>query len=194
MSYLILKFIPKDPWKGIVEGNGVAPKKLDPIAAANLIDLNQLPADTSTGDANSLGFTINTRVGNLILPLFPISSSCDMFQQTCNALNPIAYSGCQDPDPLKVINKLQAGCISYSEYSTVRVGGPKYGVGSGACLFAFSFERSSAVNVGGLSSNNARILSVEVNNMARAAQFQCIASVCYLQVANVSNENVVINK
>jgi hypothetical protein len=117
-----------------------------------------------------------------------------MFQQTCNALNPIAYSGCQDPDPLKVINKLQAGCISYSEYSTVRVGGPKYGVGSGACLFAFSFERSSAVNVGGLSSNNARILSVEVNNMARAAQFQCIASVCYLQVANVSNENVVINK
>jgi hypothetical protein len=195
MSYLILKFIPKDPWTGIVEELGVAPKKLDPIAAANLIDLNQLPGDVSpSGDANSLNFTINTRVGNLILPLFPISSACDMYQQTCNALNPIAYSGCQDPDPLRVINKLQAGCISYSEYSTVRVGGPKYGIGSGACLFAFSFERSSAVNVGGLSSNNARILSVEVNNMARAAQFQCIASVCYLQVANVSNENVVINK
>jgi hypothetical protein len=194
MSYLILKFIPKDPWKGIVESLGVAPKKLDPIAAANLIDLNGLPADTSTGDANSLGFTMQVRLGNLIMPLMPISSATDIFQQSCNALNPIAYSGCQDPDPLKVINKLQAGCISYSEYSTVRVGGPKYGVGSGACLFAFSFERASAVNVGGLSSNNARILSVEVNNMARAAQFQCIASVCYLQVANCSNENVVINK
>jgi hypothetical protein len=194
MSYLILKFIPKDPWKGIVESLGVAPKKLDPIAAANLIDLNGLPADTSTGDANSLGFTIQCRLGNLIMPLMPISSATDMYQQTCNALNPISYSGCQDPDPLKVINKLQAGCISYSEYSTVRVGGPKYGVGSGACLFAFSFERASAVNVGGLSSNNARVLSIEINNMARAAQFQCIASVCYLQVANCSNENVVINK
>jgi len=194
MSYLILKFIPKDPWKGIVESLGVAPKKLDPIAAANLIDLNGLPGDTSTGDANALGFTIQVRLGNLIMPLFPVSSAVDMFQQTCNTLNPISYSGCQDPDPLKVINKLQAGCISYSDYSTVRASGPKYGVGTGGCLFAFSFERASAVNVGGLSSNNARILSCEINNMARASQFQCIASVCYLQVANVSNENVVINK
>jgi len=200
MSYLILKFIPKNPWKGFIENGGVAPSKYDPMAAANLIDLNGSVASAGSGDANSLFFTINTRVGNLILPLFPISTATDMFQQTCNALNPIAYSGCQDPDPLRVINKLQGGVISYSEYSNV-VRAPvdvpattKYGVGTGGCLFAFSFERSSAVNVGGLSSNNARILSVEVNNMARASDFQCIASVCYLQVANVSNENVVINK
>jgi hypothetical protein len=92
------------------------------------------------------------------------------------------------------------GNISYSEYSkvtTVTIGQTvktRYGVGSGGCLYAFSFERASAVNIGGLSSNNARVLSVEVNNMARASDFQCIASVCYLQVANVSNENVVINK
>jgi len=204
MSYLILKFIPKNPWKGYIEGAGgeagVAPNKYDPIAAANLIDLNQLPADASTGDANSLGFTIQCRLGNLILPLFGISSATDMFQQTCNALNPIAYSGCQDPDPLRVINRLQGGTLSFSEYNRVArapVLNPSrnaYGVGTGGCLFAFSFERSSAVNIGSLSTNNARVLSIEVNNMARAAQFQCIASVCYLQVANVSNENVVINK
>jgi hypothetical protein len=204
MSYLILKFIPKNPWKGYIEGAGaeagVAPYKWDPIAAANLIDLNGGVASAGSGDANSLFFTIQCRLGNLIMPLMPISSATDMYQQTANALNPISYSGCQDPDPLKVINKLQAGCISYSEYSKVArapVLNPSrtaYGVGTGACLFAFSFERASAVNVGGLSSNNARILSVEVNNMAQASNFQCIASVCYLQVANVSNENVVINK
>jgi hypothetical protein len=194
MSYLILKFIPKNPWKGFLEGSGIAPSKYDPMAAANLIDLNGGTSTNATGDPNSLFMTFQCRLGNLILPLMPISSATDMFQQTCNALNPISYSGCQDPDPLKVINKLQAGCISYSEYSTVRATGPRYGVGTGGCLFAFSFERASAVNVGGLSSNNARILSVEVNNMAQASQFQCIASVCYLQVANVSNENVVINK
>lgn len=200
MSYLVLKFIPKNPWKGYVEGadanKGVAPYKYDPMAAANLIDLNGTTAVAATGDSNSLGFTMQVRLGNLILPLFPVSSAVDMYQQTANCLNPISYSGCQDPDPLKVINKLMGGTISYSEYSSVNKVGEdtKYGVGSGGCLFAFSFERASAVNVGGLSSNNARILSVEVNNMAQAAQFQCIASVCYLQVANVSNENVIINK
>jgi len=200
MSYLILKFIPKNPWKGFIEGegtaNGVAPNKYDPMAAANLIDLNGGVNTAGTGDANSLFMTMQVRLGNLILPLFPVSSATDMFQQTVNCLNPISYSGCQDPDPLRVINKLQGGTLSFSEYSKVGIVNSvtKYGVGTGACLFAFSFERSSAVNVGGLSSNNARVLSVEVNNMAQASQFQCIASVCYLQVANVSNENVVINK
>jgi len=163
-------------------------------------DLNGSVGSAGSGDANSLFFTINTRVGNLILPLFPISTATDMFQQTCNALNPIAYSGCQDPDPLRVINKLQGGTLSFSEYSRVArapVLNPvrnAYGVGTGGCLFAFSFERSSAVNIGSLSTNNARVLSIEVNNMARATDFQCIASVVYLQVANCSNENVVINK
>ena len=199
-----MKSIPKNPWKGFIEGadtaNGVAPYKYDPMAAANLIDLNGGVNSAGTGDANSLGFTLNCRLGNLILPLFPVSSSVDIYQNTANALNPISYSGCQDPDPLRVINKLQGGVISYSEYSKVglvTVGEAKqtrYGVGTGGCLFAFSFERASAVNVGGLSSNNARILSVEVNNMAQASSFQCIASVTYLQVANVSNENIVINK
>jgi hypothetical protein len=200
MSYLILKMIPKNPWKGYIEGegtaNGVAPNKYDPMAAANLIDLNGGVNTAGSGDPNSLFMNLTVRLGNLILPLFPVSSATDMFQQTVNCLNPISYSGCQDPDPLKVINKLQAGCISYSEYSSVtKVGNDvKYGVGSGGCLFAFSFERASAVNIGGLSSNNARILSVEVNNMTDASKFQCIASVSYLQCANVSNENIVVNK
>lgn len=204
MSHLILKFIPKNPWKGYIEGAGgdagVAPNKYDPMAAANLIDLNGRVASAGSGDANALGFTMQVRLGNLIMPLFPVSSAVDMFQQSTNTLNPISYSGCQDPDPLKVINKLQGGVLSYSEYSRVArapVLNPSrtaYGVGTGGCLFAFSFERASAVNVGGLSSNNARVLSVEVNNMAQASSFQCIASVCYLQVANVSNENIVINK
>jgi len=210
MSYVLLKFIPKNPWKGFVEGSdadpnnnlkGVAPNKYDPMAAANLIDLNGgANVDATTGDANSLGFTIQCRLGNLILPLFPISTACDMFQQSANTLNPISYSGCSDPDPLKVKNKLMAGCVSFSDFNKVNnvtIGEAikrRFGVGSGACLFGFSFERASAVNIGGLSSNNARVLSIEVNNMAAATNFQCIASVCYLQVANVSNENVVINK
>jgi hypothetical protein len=177
ISSLVLKFVPK--------------VKNDPVAAASILELSG-----PITDSNALGFSVQVRLGNLVLPLFPVSSACDMYQQTCNALNPISYSGCDDPDPLKTINKLQAGCISYAEYSQVLANsqGGKKGLGTGATLFGFSFERASAVNVSGLSTNNARILSVEVQNMANAAQYICYASVTYLQIANVSVDNVVINK
>jgi hypothetical protein len=180
ISSLVLKFVPK----------GV---KSDPVAAASIFELS---SPGPTADANALGFSIQVRLGNLVMPLFPVSTACDAYQQTCNALNPISYSGCDDPDPLKTINKLQAGCVSYAEYSQVLPGasGGTKGVGTGGTLFGFSFERASAVNVSGLSTNNARILSVEVQNMANAAQYICYASVTYLQIANVSVDNVVINK
>ena len=196
ISSLVLKFIPKNAWGGKTAAVGVSvpPDKQDPIAAANICDLSSVSG--TVGDPNSLGFSVQIRLGNLVMPLFPVSSAVDMYQQTVNALNPISFSGCDDPDPLKTINKLQAGCIDYSQYSFVNTveSAQKNGVGTGACLFGFSFERASAVNIGGLSSNNARILSVEVQNMTNAAAFQCIASVSYLQIANVSTDNVVINK
>jgi hypothetical protein len=180
MSNLILKFVKKT--KPFISST--------PMAAASIYELSSPDANA---DANSLGFSVQIRLGNLIVPLFPVSSACDMYQQTCNALNPISYSGCDDPDPLKTINKLQAGAVSYAEYSKVAANG-KSGLGTGATLFAFSFERASAVNVSGLSSNNARILSVEVQNMKNASDYLCYASVTYLQIANVSVDNVVINK
>jgi hypothetical protein len=194
ISSLVLKFIPKNAWTGVPVSGGTQANKLDPIAAANICDLSTVK--DNVGDPNSLGFSVQVRLGNLVMPLFPVSSAVDMFQQTVNALNPISFSGCDDPDPLKTINKLQAGCIDYSQYTNVNTVSSvqRNGTGTGGCLFGFSFERASAVNIGGLSSNNARILSVEVQNMANAANFQCIASVTYLQIANVSVDNVVINK
>jgi hypothetical protein len=194
ISSLVLKFIPKNAWTGVPVSGGTQANKQDPIAAANICDLSTVAG--TVGDPNSLGFSVQVRLGNLVMPLFPVSSAVDMYQQTVNALNPISFSGCDDPDPLKTINKLQAGCIDYSQYSYVNTvsSAQKNGVGTGGCLFGFSFERASAVNIGGLSSNNARILSVEVQNMSNASNFQCIASVSYLQIANVSVDNVVINK
>ena len=187
MSYLCLKFVPKTPWIGYVQNSGNLPNKLDPFAACNIKDYGAIT------DANALPMTLQVRLGNMVMPLFPINTATDIYQQTCNALNPISYSGADAPDPLKTLNKLMPGTLSFSEFSRVTDAGV-LGVGTGGCIFAFSFERSSAVNIGGLSSNNARVLSVEVNNMENAAQMQCIASVTYLQIANVSNENIVINK
>jgi len=192
ISSLVLKFRPKN---GLSFPIGSSPlDAIDPVAAA---DLGELSNFAGTTDSNSLGFSIQIRLGNLVMPLFPIQSATDMYQQTCNALNPISFSGGTDPDPLKTTNKLMAGTVSYSDYSQPTImAGPtlNQGVGTGGCIFAFTFERSSAVNIGGLSSNNSRILSVEVNNMGNASNFTCYASVNYLAIANVSTDNVVVNK
>lgn len=207
---LVLKFVPKNPWVGYAKSNGadppvygVPPDKLDPTAAANLCDLST--NKDAVGDPNSLGFSVQCRLGALIMPLFPIVSATDAYQMSYNTLNNISYSGCDSVDPLKTTNKLSPCCISYPEYTKTAIvnttkppADPVYeqknGVGTGACIFAFNFERSSAVNVSGLSSNNARVLSVEVQNCTNAANMQLYSSVSYISIANVSNENVVVNK
>ena len=200
LQSLVLKFVPKTPWTGVVVDGGTGVNKQDPTAAACLCDLSTNA--NAVGDPNSLGFSLNCRVGNLVLPIFYVNSATDAYQQTYNALNPISYSGCDDVDPLKVINKLSPCCVSYPEYTRtviLPVGDPAVstqfnGVGTGGTIFAFTFERSSAVNVSGLSTNNARILSVDIQNCANAANMQLFASVTYLAVANVSSENIVVNK
>lgn len=197
LQSLVLKFVPKTTWTGIVAGDGIGVNKFDPTAAACLCDLSTNAGDV--GDPNSLGFSVQTRIGNLVMPLFAINSATDMFQQSYHALNPISYSGADDIDPLKVINKLSPCCVSYPEYTrTVDKSAlnprQRNGVGTGANIYAFSFERSSAVNVSGVSTNNSRILSVQVDNCVNAANMQLYASVTYIAVANVSNENVVVNK
>ena len=195
LQSLVLKFVPKTTWAGVVVGGGTGVNKQDPTAAATLCDLSTNAL--AVGDPNSLGFSLQCRIGNLVMPLFAINSAVDMFQQSYHALNPISYSGSDDIDPLKVINKLSPCCVSYPEYTRTAIASgnaQKNGVGTGANIFAFTFERSSAVNVSGVSTNNSRILSVQVDNCANAANMQLYASVTYVAVANVSNENVVVNK
>jgi hypothetical protein len=196
LQSLVLKFIPKATWSGIVSG-GTGVDKFDPTAAATLCDLSTNAGDV--GDPNSLGFSLQCRIGSLVMPLFAINSAVDMFQQSYHALNPISYSGADDIDPLKVINKLSPCCVSYPEYTrTVDKSAlnprQRNGVGTGCNIFAFTFERSSAVNVSGVSTNNSRILSVQIDNCTNAANMQLYASVTYVACANVSNENVVLNK
>jgi len=194
LQSLVLKFVPKTPWTGVVTDGGVAPAKQDPTAAACLCDIST--NKEGVGDPNNLQMTVQCRIGNLVLPLFQVQSATDMYQQTYNALNPISYSGADDIDPLKVINKLSPCCVSFPEYTRTAVvnSSPQQGVGTGATIFAFTFERSSAVNVSGLSTNNSRILSVDIQNCVEASKFQLYASVTYLAVANVSSENIVVNK
>ena len=184
-SYVVIKFLDNDAGKGT----------LSPIGCASIKDLNN---DTNLSDPNGLRFSIQCRLAQIVIPLFPIVSAVEAYKLTCDALNPISYSNCEDVDVLKNKNKLMSGCVAYNYYNFSQIfpGNPVVSTGNNlrGTMFAFNLERSSGVNLGGLSTNAGRVLSIEVNGMSGYSKYKLYASVQYLSVASIYENNVVISK
>ena len=158
------------------------------MAAASI---RRLAAATS-GDANSLsGIGLRFRLGNMVMPLYQIKTATESYLRVTDALSNISFASCEDPDSLKTLNKLSPCAIEYSDY--VRSVAALNGFGTGATIFGLTFERSNCLNISGLSSNNARVLSVEYEGLTAGA-FNMIVSVQYIAIANCSTSNVVVNK
>jgi len=150
-------------------------------------------AATAGADNGSLGsMRWQTRLGNAISPLYPIDSSCQAFNLLCDATSNISFASCEDPDSLKVINKLSPCSVSFADYTKTVSGVAGYG--TGCFLIGLNMERSNALNISGSSTNNSRILSVEYSGLKSGDNFNAIVSVKYLQIANVTTSNVVVNK
>jgi hypothetical protein len=132
------------------------------------------------------------RLGNQVMPLYPIDSSCQAFNLLCDATSNISFASCEDPDSLKVINKLSPCAVSFADY-TQTVGGTA-GFGTGCFLLGLNMERSNCLNISGNSTNNSRILTAEYSGLKSGDTFNAIVSVKYLQIANVTTSNVVVNK
>ena len=183
ISSIVLKFVPR-----VLPDWNSAGNYTDPMAAASI---RRLAAATS-GDANSLsGIGFRVRLGNQIIPLYQIKTATESYLRVCDALSNISFASCEDPDSLKTLNKLSPCAIQYSDY--VRSVGALNGYGTGATIFGLTFERSNCLNISGLSSNNARVLSVEYEGLTAGA-FNMIVSVQYIAIANCSTSNVVVNK
>jgi hypothetical protein len=153
--------------------------------------INQISA-TPDGDAGGLGgLKLQFRLGNMVMPLFQIDTATQAYAMVCDALSNISFASCEDPDSLKVVNKLSPNTIAFSDYT--REVAATAGFGTGGTLFGITFERSSALNISGSSTNNSRILSLEYSGV-KADTFNIVVTVNYLQIANVSTSNVVVNK
>jgi len=150
-------------------------------------------AATAGSDNGSLGsMRWQFRLGNAVMPLYPIESSCQAFNLLCDATSNISFASCEDPDSLKVINKLSPCAVSFADY-TKTVGGTA-GFGTGCFLVGLNMERSNALNISGNSTNNSRILTAEYSGLKSGDLFNAIVSVRYLQIANTTTSNVVVNK
>lgn len=185
VSYVAIKFFRRD-------------RDLDsltdsPIKAANIYLLNQ---NVNGGDDNGLGFSIRAKLGEQYYPVYNITTATEAYTQTVQALNPISYSDTEDVDPLKVINKLQSGCVPYSNYCNTIINDALYQPGetTGGTIYAISLEKSNNVGLTGEKTTASRVISVEIEGMPAYYQFDMYTQVQYLAVASVFENNVVISK
>jgi hypothetical protein len=185
VSYVAIKFFRRD--------RSADQPKESPIRAANIYQLNK---NQNGNDDNGLGFSIRAKLGEQYYPVYNITTATEAYTQTVQALNPISYSDTEDVDPLKVINKLQSGCVPYFNYCNTIINPGVYlpGDTSGGTIFAISLEKSNNVGLTGEKTTASRVISVEIEGMPAYDEFDMYTQVQYLAVASIFENNVVISK
>jgi len=152
----------------------------------------QLPEN----DINSAQFSCRVRLGTKVYPEnYEISTIPDFYDITTYTLNNISYSSCQDVDCCKNINKLAPSCVGSDLYRYYN----QFNLTSGGLIWAFNFERSQGISNSGLSTNQERLLTFEINNYKQqqvlAEQNGLICSVQFLTVVTIfENGEIAVQK
>ena len=115
-----------------------------------------------------------------------------MYEQTIKTLNNISFSNCEDVDTERCINKKAPSCVSGANYATLA--GVRF-IDNGGLIFAFDFERMQSMGVCGLSTNQERLLTVDVSDYRSDRVLQWYFNIQYLVVASIySDGQIAINK
>ena len=148
-------------------------------------------------------FKIKIRLGNDVLSTYDVSTIPEMYEQTVKTLNNISFASCEDVDVDRCINKKAPCCVSGLNYaaleltsSIINPNSPPILSSTGGLIFAFDFERLQALGVSGLSTNQERLLTVEISDFITNKNVrEFYFSIQYLVVANLfSDGQIAINK
>jgi hypothetical protein len=123
------------------------------------------------------------RIGSHLLSLTPITSGSVLFRNTTQALMTVKNGQEDDIDALRKSNKPYDTDVSYADYY----------YGAGCSNIAFDLQKSSYLNNSGLASNNSKSILFECQSLNVLTPVQCSLFVTYLQIANVTTENVIID-
>ena len=159
-------------------------------------------SNPATDDCNDAEFKMRIRLGNKVYPEnYQISRIPDFYNLTTYALNNISFSSCDDVDVYKIKNKQSPCCVSGDVYAykNLLIQFPNSNRTSGGLIWALDFERSQAVSNGGLSTNQERLLSLEINNYSQTLDntraISLITSVEFLTVATLFEDGkIAVNK
>jgi hypothetical protein len=115
-----------------------------------------------------------------------------MYEQTIRTLNNISFSNCEDVDIERCINKKAPLCVGGTNYA---YRGVLDLTDYGGIIFAFDFERMQAMGLSGLSTNQERLLTVDVSDYRSDRVLEWYFNIQYLVVANIySDGQIAINK
>lgn len=139
-----------------------------------------------------LPFKIKIRLGNDVLSTYDVSTIPEMYEQTIKTLNNISFSNCEDVDTERCINKKAPSCVGGGNYAYRAIS--ELG-DTGGLLFAFDFERMQSMGVSGLSTNQERLLSVDVSDYRSDRVLEWYFNIQYLVVATIySDGSIAVNK
>jgi hypothetical protein len=150
-------------------------------------------------DSNDAEFKMRVRLGTNVYPQnYQINSIPDFYNLTTYALNNISFSSCQDLD--KQRNKQSPCCVGGNLYDIKEaiLGFQDINITTGGLVWAIDFERSQCVSNGGVSTNQERVLSLELSNVTRdagATAVSLITSVQFLTVVTLfADGSITVNK
>ncbi len=126
------------------------------------------------------------RLGNEYQSLAPIQSAGQLFRQTYQSLCSVKDGLLNDTDFLHRINKPVDINTSFEDWY----------YGSGATSFAFDLTKSPIVGNSGSVTNNSRSVIIDLQGLAAGpgdASIECFIHCFYMNVANISLENVIVD-
>ena len=184
ISNLFVRFIQKPPddlttWENV------------PMAGASIAELTGVPVD----DFNTLNkATWQTRLGSQQIPLFAVNTATETYKQIIDGMCSWKNAGIRDVDALSTLNRPDAVPITYYDfYGNSDVFAPD-GSGTGCFGICVDYEKSNAVGIAGVSSNNSKLITLQLNGWKNLANYNVLIFVELMSVINSTSQNNVVDR
>lgn len=155
-------------------------------------DIFQLTGGNS--DDNSMGFQIQAKVGEMLIPKFKIDTAVQAYVETCDALDRVPFKNTENPDPLKVINQLSSGTVPYNNYCFNLVQPDTYLSGESTGAFCIALNLQKYGGLSGLSTNANRLLALHIDGLTNYTDYEAYVQVQYMSNVSMVENNIIVSK
>jgi hypothetical protein len=190
LKNIILRFRRPETNTGIDDTMASLPLVNYADAYGTSIFKNNAAAGGQTGGLLGSNGQIRIRIGSSLTTLLPIRSASQLFRYTYESLCDVKSGLSSDLNVLGDNNRPIDINASYVDWANGA------DLATGCTTIALSFERNALLGISGAASNNSRSISIELYGLNFDGTNQGVLDVWvnHLCVANVSSENIVVDK
>ena len=141
-----------------------------------------------------MGFSIQAKVGEMLVPKFKIDTAVQAYVETCDALDRVPFKNTENPDPLKVINQLSSGTVPYNNYCFNVLQPSTYYSGDSTGCFCIAINLEKYGGLSGLSTNANRLLALHIDGLTNYADYEAYVQVQYMSNVSMVENNIIVSK